>query len=102
VRLRGRRDGNHRAIVEALRDRGLSVLDLGGVGSGCPDLLVGTRMGNLLVEIKDGSRSPSRRRLTEDEMHFHATWRGPHVVATSAQDVVDVLIDIGWLPGERK
>jgi Holliday junction resolvase len=102
VRLRGRRDGNHRAIVEALGDRGLSVLDLGGVGSGCPDLLVGTRMGNLLVEIKDGSLSPSRRRLTKDQMHFHAKWRGPRIVATKAQDVVDVLIDIGWLPGERK
>jgi hypothetical protein len=34
----GRRDRNQASIVEALRAAGVTVIEMGGVGDGCPDL----------------------------------------------------------------
>lgn len=72
----GRRDRNHPGIVKGLRDVGASVLDLGDVAKGCPDILVGWRGRNYLLEIKDGEKPPSQRDLTDDQKAFHLAWRG--------------------------
>lgn len=53
------------------------------------DLLVFWRGQTLLVEIKDGSKPPSRRKLTTDEIRLHedAASRGVkiHIVETVEQ-----------------
>jgi hypothetical protein len=73
---------------------GYTVLHLHQIGKGCPDILVGNMNGNgerqnLLVEIKDGSKSPSRQKLTPDERTFMLTWKGPTIVATAPEQVVE-------------
>ena len=75
-------DANHRDIVTVLRAYGASVQTLAAVGQGVPDLLVGYQGRNYLVEVKDGNKSPSRRRLTDDQEAWRETWRGelPYVV----------------------
>lgn len=88
MRLRGRVDGNQAEVLRALRAAGRSVLVLSRVGHGCPDLLVGWPGGNLLMEVKDGSKPPSKRRLTPDEAAFAASWRGPRVVVTSVAEAL--------------
>ena len=84
----GRRDGNHAEIVKRLRSAGSRVLDLGDVGEGCPDTLVAWGGQMLLMEIKDGKKPPSARRLTPQQEHFHATWPGPVVVVTSVEQAL--------------
>lgn len=70
-------DANQPDIVDALRAAGCSVQSLAAIGKGCPDLLVGVAgCGNLLIEVKDGSRKPSEQTLTEDQVKWHAGWRG--------------------------
>lgn len=76
LRRAARTDANHTAIVQALRAAGCSVLSLAAVGKGAPDLLVGRGSKNTLLEVKDGNKSASRKRLTELEAEFAATWRG--------------------------
>jgi hypothetical protein len=49
---------------------------LAEIGSGCPDLLVGFRGKNFLLEVKDGNLPPSKCRLTDDEEEFFRIWRG--------------------------
>jgi len=49
---------------------------LAGVGKGVPDLLVGFQGKTLLMEIKDGRKTPSERRLSEDQVRWHGAWRG--------------------------
>lgn len=82
-------DANHGDIVRALREAGCWVLDLSAVGKGCPDLLVHGPVypwDFKMVEIKDGSKPPSARRLTPDQVEFHAGVRGPvHVVNNEAE-----------------
>ena len=76
VRHRGRTDGTQTEIVKALRKLGATVAVTSALGDGFPDLVVGWRGVNHLVEVKNGSLSPSKRELTPDEEKFHATWRG--------------------------
>lgn len=87
-------DANQPEIVDALRKAGASVQCLHTVGDGVPDLLVGYRGVNLLMEVKDGKKPPSRRQLTEDEVKWHAGWRGQKVIVESAEDALKVLRDI--------
>lgn len=74
MRRAAKRDANHAEIVKALRAIGVMVLDLGAVGNGCPDLLVGCHGRLTLLEIKDGDKCPSARALTEDQVKFHREW----------------------------
>jgi hypothetical protein len=91
MRRAARQDSNHRAIVGALKQAGASVLDLSSIGGGCPDLCVGYRGRNWLLEVKDGAKSPSRRRLTDDQVEFKATWRGHWAIVYGAADAVAII-----------
>lgn len=69
-------DANQPLIVEALRKAGAFVQPLHTVGSGVPDLLVGFQNRTALIEVKDGSKPPSERRLTPDQQEWHGKWKG--------------------------
>jgi hypothetical protein len=65
----GRRDANQKSIVEALRAAGVTVIEMGGVGDGVPDLLCMRRSHGLMrwLEVK----MPGGR-LTKAQERFHA------------------------------
>ena len=93
VRRAARVDENHGAIREALRQvPGVTVVDLSRVGDGVPDLLVGHRGRTVLIEVKDGAKAPSARRLTPAQQQWVARWHGSqvHVVETVEQALICV------------
>jgi hypothetical protein len=92
MRRDARTDVNQGNIVNALRDVGASVAVTSALGSGFPDIVVGFRGVNYLMEIKDGSKPPSKRRLTPKEKEFHDLWRGSVVVVN---DIDEALRAIG-------
>jgi hypothetical protein len=69
-------DANQTEIVAALRSLGATVQSLATVGHGCPDLLVGFRGQTLLMEVKDGKKPPSERKLNDDQLRWHGAWNG--------------------------
>jgi Holliday junction resolvase len=79
-------DANHEKIVSALRAAGASVQSLAGVGKGVPDLLVGFQGKTLLMEVKDGRKTPSARRLTEDQLKWHGGWNGGPLAVVDGVD----------------
>lgn len=87
MRTHGRRDHNHQAIVRVLRDYRGSVLDLADVGGGAPDLLVGFRGVNFLIEVKNIDQDPNKQKLTPAQELFVASWRGApvHVIKSPHQ-----------------
>lgn len=95
MRRAARTDDNQKAIVAALQKMGCTVLDLSMVGDGCPDLAVGRCGRTIWVEVKNGEKSPSRRKLRPSQKDWHSWWQGGpvHVVCTVEQAV--------WLMGEN-
>lgn len=76
MRNRARLDANQNKIVEQLRSIGVTVQSLASIGKGCPDLLLGFKGKNYLVELKDGEKTESKKRLTPDEKQWIEKWRG--------------------------
>lgn len=93
MRLKARVDDNQDQIVAALRKIGCSVVSLAAVGKGCPDLLVGLAAKNFLLEVKDGSKSPSRRQLTEDQKTFHRAWNGQVRVVETVEEAIKLVTE---------
>ena len=93
MRDRAKVDANHSDIVTALRAVGASVQSLASVGKGVPDLLVGFRDATYLLEVKDGAKVPSKRRLTPDEAEWISAWRGDYVRVVNSVD--EALVAIG-------
>lgn len=91
MRLRGRTDGNHVLIIRALRQAGASVQSLANVGDGCPDLMVALGGSVYVMEVKDGSLPPSKRRLTPMEKAWIDNWRAPVIVVESVTDALHAL-----------
>lgn len=79
-----RTDDNQTEIVDYLRRRwGASV----EVVNGAFDLLVSWGGPSWPVEVKDGSKPPSQRKLTEREAKFEASYKGLIVVIARLDDV---------------
>jgi hypothetical protein len=60
------------------------------IGDGFPDGIVGKYGINVMIEVKDGSKPPSKRLLTDDEAKFHRDWRGWVEVVENEKDVDSV------------
>jgi hypothetical protein len=91
MRYAAKTDKNQAEIVAALRTVGCSVLPLHAVGQGCPDLLVATTRETMLIEVKDGDKPPSARKLTPDQVEFHATWRGRIAVVCNVKEALEAV-----------
>lgn len=87
ARRRARIDSNQPEIVKEFRKHGCTVQHLHMVGGGCPDILVGYNSVNYLIEIKDGSKFPSERKLTPDEKMWHDEWLGSVYIIETIEDV---------------
>ena len=82
-------DANQAEIVKALRLAGAHVQSLAALGDGVPDILMLWKDKLTLLEIKDGKKSPSRRRLTEPQEAWHRDW--PVTIVESVQDAIGLL-----------
>lgn len=79
-------DNNQTKVVKALRDMGCSVQHLHAVGKGCPDIVVGYKNRNYLLEIKDGEK-----KLTPDQVIWHYDWKGQVEVVTSPEHAIETI-----------
>ena len=77
-------DANQEAIVKSLRKACLSVAIIAPCGNGIPDLIVGWRGHNYLIEIKVGNA-----KLTPCEKTWHSEWKGSVAICKDAYDVFE-------------
>jgi len=91
MRYSARRDDNESIIVETLRKAGAYVRIV-TMGDGVPDLLVGYKGYTLLLEVKDGNKTPSARKLTKAEQKFFDEWTGGLLaIVESPEDALAIL-----------
>jgi len=91
-------DANQSIIVADLRKAGATVCDLHEVGYGCPDILVGFRGANFLIEIKSDIGT-----LNQLQHDFFVKWRGQVRLARTSEEalriigaITDVRCDDPW------
>lgn len=82
-------DSNQSDIIDALRLCGASVQPLHTIGQGCPDLLVGFRGRNFLLELKAGRKST----LTSDQEKWFDKWHGDVFVVRDAHEAMRVITE---------
>ncbi len=86
MRRAARIDKPQPAIVKALREYGCKVAHTHTVGDGFPDLVISIHGRLGLVECKDGSKPPSKRALTEEQVRFWYEWEGtPMALVTDVE-----------------
>ncbi len=98
-------DANQAELVELGRELGAKIAITSAVGDGFPDSVWQYRhlykigcvthgLETYLVEIKDGSKPPSKRKLTPDQVEFHSVFNC-HIIECRA-DVFDLLGQNDW------
>lgn len=87
-RFRLQKDLNQPEIVSALEAIGCDVLVLHAP----VDLMVGYRGRTLLLEVKNGRKRPSARKLTPAQVKFHASWRGHKAKVETPQEAIDAVM----------
>jgi hypothetical protein len=100
MRQKARIDENQPDIVKRLRQLGASVWPTHQLGDGFPDIIVGIFGKNILFEIKDEKKPPSKKKLTKDEKKWHDNWKGQIHVIYNFTDALNV-INLITLRGER-
>jgi len=78
-------------MVADLRKIGATVKSTASLGDGFGDIVVGYRGFNYIFEIKDPDKVPSKRKLTPDEVWFHAEWRGQIDIILTLKDALDIM-----------
>lgn len=89
-RYRSRRDANEPEIVAALRAAGATVKLLEPSSDGLPDLLVGLRGKNYLIEVKNPATRRGQQgtgsKTAQRQADFRARWNGRPVAVVETQD----------------
>lgn len=83
-------DANHAEIVGYFRKFGCSVLNISQLKN-CGDLVVAKNHKTAIIEVKDGSKPPSARKLTKGEETFSNGWQGLYIVVQDLSDVIAVV-----------
>lgn len=89
--MRGRTDANQSLIVRELRKIGATVQSLADLGDGTPDLVVGFRGINTLIEVKDWKQVPSKQKLTPAEKKWHTGWQGQVAIAMTPDEALRLI-----------
>ena len=91
-RYDARTDQNHASLLKNIRTiPRVTVCDLGGTGSGCPDVMLGFMGCNYLLEIKRPDVVPSASKLNDMQVEWHDKWTGQVAIVRTFDDVLKVL-----------
>lgn len=79
-------DDNQKEVVAALRKLGWTVLIISQLKN-CCDLFISKNGRTIAVEVKDGKKPPSSRKLSEGEKKFMESWQGEYALIETLDDI---------------
>jgi hypothetical protein len=82
-------DDNQPEIVKEFRRLGWYVLIISQLKN-CCDIMVSKGGVTIAIEIKDGSKPPSARKLSKGEQEFKDDWLGRWELVESIDDVINI------------
>jgi len=91
MRRNARVDANQSEIVDAALALGATVQSLAAVGAGCPDLVIGYRGKNYLIEVKNPSQPRYDREKNQWQKKFRDRWQGQVAVIETVEQLHELL-----------
>lgn len=88
-RRAARIDANQNEIVSVLRNRGWYVLIISQLKN-CCDIIISKNGRTVAVEIKDGSKSLSQRKLSTGEEKFKSEWQGEYALIETIEQALNL------------
>lgn len=88
ARRDARTDANQTELVKVLGQLGATVENTSGAHNGFTDIVVGLQGVTVLVEIKDGAKVPSARKLTPAQIEVHDRFTGAITVIETVDQAV--------------
>jgi len=82
-------DDNQGEIVKLFRKLGWTVLIISQLKN-CCDIIVSKNGRTVAVEIKDGAKPPSQRKLSDGEIKFRDNWQGEYSLVICNDDVINM------------
>ena len=82
-------DDNQKEVVNLFRKLGWYVLVVSQLKN-CCDIIVSKNGYTCAIEIKDGSKTPSARKLSPGEQKFKDEWQGEWRLVESNDDVLNL------------
>ena len=89
-------DRNQKEVVKYFRSMGFSVLHIYQLKN-CCDIMVSKGLVTAAIEIKDGSKPPSARRLSAGELKFKEEWQGLWYLCESIEDAKIIILKINFI-----
>lgn len=86
-------DANHKAIKGRFLSLCPAVFDTSGMGNGFPDLVVKTALGRVyLIEIKDGAKVKSARKLKPAQAAMQLAWGATYQVVETEEQAIALAV----------
>ena len=86
-------DGNQSEIIAHFKLFGCTVLNISALKM-CCDIIVSNHGRSIFIEIKDGKKPPSQRKLTDGEIKFEAETLGAWRLVESIKDADEVIKEL--------
>lgn len=80
-------DDNQSEVVALFRKLGWTVLIISQLKN-CCDIIISKNGRTVAVEIKDGAKPLSKRKLSDGEVKFRDNWQGEYALIETQEDVV--------------
>lgn len=80
-------DDNQKEVVALFRKLGWTVLIISQLKN-CCDIIISKNGRTVAVEIKDGAKQPSQRKLSDGEIKFRDNWQGEYALIETQEDVI--------------
>ena len=91
--LRNRVDSNQAELIKHFKSWGCSVLNISSLKN-CCDAFISLHGRTIAVEIKDGAKPKSARKLTEGEQKFKEEWQGAWRLCESIKDADKIINEL--------
>ena len=82
-------DDNQKEVVALFRKLGWTVLIISQLKN-CCDIIVSKAGRTVAIEIKDGAKPPSARKLSDGEIKFRDAWQGEYALVICNDDVISL------------
>ena len=88
-----RTDHNQTEIIDYCESKGFAVLNISSLKN-CCDIIISKDGYTICVEIKDGKKPPSARKITDGEEAFRQRWKGAWRLVKCTADVDNLMLSM--------